>query len=93
MDLQNKRTHKTNRNMKSVQFSIRIFKDEKETRFFSVFSSDSSEDAAKKMVQNLKLDEFQVPFWAAYIEERRLELGLQNFGSKSPGRVIKITKL
>ena len=38
------------------------------------------------MAQNLRLDDFQVPFWTAYIEERRLELGLKESELMSPHR-------
>lgn len=69
-----------------IQFTIRILREENEVRHFSVYSSDSSEDAARKMAQNLRLEEFQIPYWAAYIEERRLELGIKGFRPNSPGR-------
>jgi len=54
-----------------IQFTIQVKKSEKEHKLFSVYQADSSEDSARKLVQNLWLDEDLVPYFAAYIEERR----------------------
>lgn len=54
-----------------IQFTIQVKKSEKEHKLFSVYQADSSEDSARKLVQNLWLDEYLVPYFAAYIEERR----------------------
>lgn len=86
MDLQNKKIMKPIRNLKPAQFTIKIIRENNETRHFSIFSSDTSEEAAKKLAANLKLDDFHIPYWAAYIEERRLDLGIKSYGPNSPGR-------
>jgi hypothetical protein len=44
---------------------------ETEFRTFSVFEADSSEDAAQKLVINLRMDPDMVPTIADYIEELR----------------------
>lgn len=50
-------------------------KEHNELKVFVVYQSDSAEDAAKKLVQNLRLDEGLVKYFAAYIQEQRLEMG------------------
>mmetsp|Transcript_3135 Transcript_3135/g.2604 ORF Transcript_3135/g.2604 Transcript_3135/m.2604 type:complete len:116 (+) Transcript_3135:1-348(+) len=69
----------------NIQFTIKVFKEECESRVFSVYEADSSLEAAKKMVQNLRMDDDLVRFWAAFIEEKRLKLDLQNFQLNHPG--------
>lgn len=58
---------------------------EGEVRHFDVYQADTSIKSSMKLVQNLRLDEFQVPFWAAYIDERRLDLNLQHIDDLSLG--------
>jgi len=36
-----------------------------------VYQADSSKEAATKLVQNLRLEESMIPYFTAYIEERR----------------------
>lgn len=51
---------------------------------FDIYQADSSIEASQKMVQNLRLHEFQIPFWTAYIEERRLDLHSKYFEKLNP---------
>lgn len=61
-------------------------KEEGEERNFSVYQADTNYEAARKMVQNLKFTEEQIPYWAAFIEEQRLKLNLEQFSyNGSPG--------
>jgi hypothetical protein len=70
-----------NKNARSgiIQFTLKVLKKEDEQRIFNVYQADSWIEAAKKMAQNLRLDEDMVPYWAAYINERRWELELKSF--------------
>ena len=60
------------------QFVIQIIKSEKEVKKFTVYKEDSSEDSAKKLVKNLKFDEDLVPYFAKYIDERRIIIDEEN---------------
>ncbi|CAI2365234.1 unnamed protein product [Moneuplotes crassus] len=78
-----RRAKKEGKYYKCKQFSIEVLLEKDEVRTFSVFNIDSSEDAAIKMVGNLRLDETQIPFWTAYIEERRVELKFKNLNPQN----------
>ena len=60
-------------------------KGENEIRSFSVYEADSSLEAARKMVQNLRMDDKFIMYWAAFIQEKRLQLELPCFENDSPG--------
>lgn len=74
------------KNSKMIQFTIQILRERDEVRIFSVYQADSSEEAARKMVSNLRIDESQIPYWTAFIEERRLGLGIREYDKHSPSR-------
>lgn len=56
---------------------------ETEQKQFSVYEADSSVDAARKLIQNLWLDEDLHMYWAMYIDERRMELDRQHINTLS----------
>lgn len=43
-----------------------------------MFKEDSAEDAASKLVKNFRMDEEMIPYFAKYIEERRIALDEEN---------------
>ena len=62
----------------SEQFIIQVIKGDKEVKKFTVYKEDSSEDSAKKLVKNLKFDDNMIPYFAKYIDERRIMIDDEN---------------
>lgn len=54
-----------------IEFTIKVLKADNEEKTFNVYQQDSSDDAARKLVTNLKLESDLVVYFSAYIEELR----------------------
>jgi len=68
------KTPKKYNNKGAIQFTIIVKTPSDESKKFTVFSKDSSLDAAEKLVKNFRLGVDLVPCFAAYIEEQRIKL-------------------
>jgi len=65
-----KKTPKKTTRIGNIQFNIEILINNSK-RTFSVYQADSSEEAARKLVLNLKLSDDLIQYFTAYIEEKR----------------------